>query len=58
MIILVYLAVAALATPLTYGAVRKMGMTGAAWSYLLTCLLLEIIFGSILLWKIREKKHG
>ena len=57
-IILVYLAVAALATPLTYGVVRKMGMTGAAWSYLLTCLLLEIIFGSILLWKIREKKHG
>ena len=32
-IILVYLAVAALATPLTYGVVRKMGMTGAAWSY-------------------------
>lgn len=57
-IILVYLAVAALATPLTYGVVRNMGMTGAAWSYLLTCLLLEIIFGSILLWKIRERKHG
>lgn len=57
-IIVVYLTAAAVATPATYFLVRKMGMMGAAWSYLVTCLLLEIIFGSILLWKIKEKKHG
>lgn len=57
-IIVVYLTAAAVATPATYFLVRKMGMMGAAWSYLVTCLLLEMIFGSILLWKIKEKKHG
>ena len=55
-IIAVYLAVTAVATPLTYAVVKHMGMLGAAWSYLLTCLLLGILFAVLLVWKIHGKK--
>jgi hypothetical protein len=33
-----------------------MGMMGAAWSYLLTCLLLDVIFTVLLLYKIHKKR--
>lgn len=56
-IIAVYLAVTVVATPMTYIVVKYMGMLGAAWSYLLTCLLLGIIFAVLLLWKIYKKKQ-
>jgi O-antigen/teichoic acid export membrane protein len=55
-IIAAYLAVTVVATPMTYLVVKHFGMMGAAWSYLLTCLLLDIIFTVLLLWKIHNKR--
>lgn len=56
-IIAVYLAVTVVATPMTYIVVKRLGMLGAAWAYLLTCLLLGIIFAILLLWKIHRRKQ-
>lgn len=55
-IIAVYLSVTVVATPMTYLAVKQLGMLGAACSYLVTCLLLGIVFAVLLLWKIHERK--
>lgn len=55
-IIIGYLAVSAAAIPLTYLIVSRIGMRGAAWSYFFTCLLLEIIFGTVLFIQYRKKK--
>lgn len=55
-IILGYLAVSAGAVPLTYLTVSRSGMLGACVCYCLTCLALEIIFGTMLLLQIRKKR--
>jgi O-antigen/teichoic acid export membrane protein len=57
-IIVGYLGVALLAIPLTYLAVGSFGMMGAACSYLLTCLALEIVFASVLLMQMLNKRRG
>lgn len=57
-IIVVYLIVTAIATPMTYYVVSKIGMMGAAVSYLLTCFMLEVIFLAILLWQINKKRRS
>ena len=54
-IVLVYLLVAAIAIPLTYRAVGRWGLWGACWSYLGTCLVLELLFASLLLGRIRRE---
>lgn len=54
-IIAVYLAVTVIATPMTYMVVKRLGMLGAAWAYLLTCLLLGMVFAILLLWKIYRR---
>lgn len=56
-IIVVYLAVTAAATPMTYIVVKQLGMLGAAWAYLVTCLLLGMVFAMLLLWKIYKRKE-
>lgn len=55
-IIMGYLGVALLAVPLTYVAVGGFGMMGASCSYLLTCLALEIVFASVLLLQLHNKR--
>lgn len=53
-----YLAVSASAVPLTYLAVSRFGVMGAAASYFFTCLALGLVFGSMLIWKILKNDRG
>ena len=55
-IIIGYVATAIVAVPLTYLAVGRGGMMGASVSYLLTCLVLQIAFGAILLVQVRGRQ--
>lgn len=55
-IIAVYLAVSAAAVPLTYLAVSRHAMMGAAWSYFFTCLALEAFFGTSLAIRLKNKR--
>lgn len=57
-IIIGYAAVALGAAPITYAVVSRFGMLGAACSYLVTCLALEAVFGSILVWQVHKKYDG